>query len=79
MERETTVPLCSALIRAYLQYSVQACNPQYRKDAELLEQVQRRAMKYLSYEERLSELGLFSLKKALGRSYCSLPVFERSI
>jgi len=43
--------------------------PQFKNNEELFEQVQQRARKmmrgleHLSYEERLRELGLFSLKK----------------
>ena len=42
---------------------------QHRRDIDLLEHIQRRAtemfhrMKYLSYEDRLRELMLFSLEK----------------
>jgi len=59
----------SALVRSHLEYCVPIWSPQYRRDVDLFERVQRRAtkmcqgMEHLSYEDRLTVLLLFSLEK----------------
>ncbi|PKU28613.1 hypothetical protein llap_21083 [Limosa lapponica baueri] len=58
----------SALARPYLEYCIQLWSLQHRKEMDLLEQVQTRAAKMIRgiehfYEDRLRQLGLFSLEK----------------
>ena len=79
------VTLYSALMRPHLGYCIQAWRSQHKKVAELLDRIQRRAtrmirwLERLSCEERLRQLGLLSLEKALGRPHCSLPVLDWSL
>ena len=65
--RVVILSLCSVLVRAPLEYSVQSALPSSRKTDK---RVQWRAIKmtrgleeHLSYKERLRDLALFSLKK----------------
>ena len=66
--REVILSICSALVRPHLEYCIQMWSPQYRRDMDLLEHIQRRAIKmiqgmeHLSYKNRLEELRLVILE-----------------
>ena len=84
--RHTVVSRSRAVIVPHLLGTgVQCWAPHYKNDIEVLEHVQRRAMRLVkglehkSYEDRLRELGLFRLeeKEAKGRPYCFLQLPER--
>ena len=67
--REVILPHYSVLMRSHLEYCIHMWSPQYKTKIDLLERIQKRdtkmiqGMECLSYEERLKELGLYSLEK----------------
>ena len=67
--KQVILPLYTALVRPHLEYCVQAWSPYLCKDILKLEKVQKRAVRMMkglrakTYEGKLNELHLFSLKK----------------
>ena len=68
-ESDVFLPYYKAIVRPHLEYCVQAWSPLYKKDASCLEKVQQLATRMIEgqkgkpYEERLSQLKLFSLER----------------
>lgn len=57
-------PLYSALVRLHLECCIQFLDPQHRKNIDFLRVSKMiKRMENLSYEEKLRQLRLFSLKK----------------
>ena len=67
------IPLYKAIIRPHLECCIQVWRPNRKKDIDTLERIQRGATKIiqelrdLSYEERLKECGLTTLKARMLR------------
>ena len=72
-DKNTWISLYKTYVRPHLEYCVQAWNPWLNKDIEMLENVQKRAVRMVtnlkgnSYEEKLKEVGLTSLAERRSR------------
>ena len=70
-DKEVMLRLYQTLVRPKLEYCMQTWRPYLRKDIDLLEKVQRRAIRLiisntsLTYGERLKNLGLTTLETRL--------------
>ena len=68
LDKDIVVRLFKQLVRPHLEYAVQVWSPYFSKDKQLIENVQRRATRLISwlrdlpYEDRLKRLGLTSME-----------------
>lgn len=66
-----------------LKCCIQLWSSQHKKDLDMLEWVQRtttkmiRGLEHLACEDRLKQLELFSLEKALMRPYCGSSIYDK--
>lgn len=67
--RELILLICLAVVRLCLKCCAEFWAPRYKRDLDVMSRILHRATKmmkgleHLNYEERLRELGLFSLEK----------------